>query len=123
MYYEQAEKTKTHKGIERCGAVKLITVQGYSVAEAAQNLGVNTTKAGRWKKAFPIFLLCKVMHVSRSGYYSWRSSDQSVLQKEPSRLIPKVKAIHRLTRCFYGARRVSEELQVEDEFCGRAKGA
>ena len=61
------------------------------------------------------------MHVSRSGYYSWRSRDQSVLQKERSRLIPKVKAIHRQTRGSYGARRVSEELQAEGESCGRTK--
>lgn len=38
------------------------------------------------------------MHVSRSGFYSWRSGDQSVLQQERSRLIPKVKAVHRQTR-------------------------
>lgn len=31
-------------------AVKLITVQGYSVAEAARNLGVNATMLGRWRK-------------------------------------------------------------------------
>jgi transposase len=31
-------------------AVKLITVQGYSVAEDARNLGVNATMLGRWRK-------------------------------------------------------------------------
>ena len=28
--------------------VKLITVQGYSVAEAARNLDINATMLGRW---------------------------------------------------------------------------
>ncbi len=32
------------------GAVKLVTDQGYSVAEAARNLGVNANLLGRWKK-------------------------------------------------------------------------
>lgn len=32
-------------------AVKLITEQGYSIAEAARNLGVNANLLGRWKKA------------------------------------------------------------------------
>jgi putative transposase len=63
------------------------------------------------------------MHVSRSGYYSWRSKDQSIMQKERSRLIPKVEAIHRQTRGSYGARRVSEELQASGEPCGRTKAA
>lgn len=31
-------------------AVKLVTVQGYSAAEAARNLGINATMLGRWKK-------------------------------------------------------------------------
>ena len=31
-------------------AVKLVTEQGYSVAEAARNLGVNANLLGRWKK-------------------------------------------------------------------------
>ena len=31
-------------------AVKLITEQGYSVAEAGRNLGVNANLLGRWKR-------------------------------------------------------------------------
>lgn len=31
-------------------AVKLITEQGYSIAEVARNLGVNANLLGRWKK-------------------------------------------------------------------------
>ena len=31
-------------------AVKLVTDQGYSVAEAARNLGVNANLPSRWKK-------------------------------------------------------------------------
>ena len=31
-------------------AVKLITDQGYSIAEAARNLGINATQLGRWKR-------------------------------------------------------------------------
>ncbi|MFN2355409.1 MAG: transposase [Desulfopila sp.] len=32
-------------------AVKLVTEQGYSIAEAARNLGVNPTQLRRWKSA------------------------------------------------------------------------
>ncbi len=30
-------------------AVRLVTEQGYSIAEAARNLGLNTNMLGRWK--------------------------------------------------------------------------
>lgn len=33
-------------------AVKLVTEQGYGVAEAARNLGVNANLLGRWKSEF-----------------------------------------------------------------------
>lgn len=32
-------------------AVKLVTEQGYSLAEASRNLGVNTTQLRRWRRA------------------------------------------------------------------------
>ncbi len=32
-------------------AVKLVTEQGYSMAEASRNLGINANLLGRWKKA------------------------------------------------------------------------
>jgi len=61
------------------------------------------------------------MRVSRSGFYSWQTSDKSLRQKEQERLIPKVKAIHRQTKASYGARRISAELEAQGESCGRAK--
>lgn len=33
-------------------AVKLVTEQGYSISEAARNLGVNPNVLGRWKRRF-----------------------------------------------------------------------
>ena len=34
----------------RAGAVKLVTEEGYSIAEAARNLGLNANMLGRWKR-------------------------------------------------------------------------
>lgn len=33
-------------------AVKLITEQGYQIAEDARNLGIDATMLGRWKREF-----------------------------------------------------------------------
>ncbi len=63
------------------------------------------------------------MQVSRSGFYSWTSRDQSEREKERERLVPKVKKIHQQVKGAYGARRISEELKAEGEACGRTKAA
>lgn len=44
-------KRKQYTQEYKDGAVKLITEQGYSLAEASRNLGVNTTQLRRWKRA------------------------------------------------------------------------
>ena len=49
----------------------------------------------RVKKAYPLYLVCKVMQVSRSGYYSWKKRGESSRDQDRANLIPKVKAIHK----------------------------
>lgn len=73
------------------------------------------------KKAYTLSLLCKVMRVSRSGFYSWKTREKSLRQQERERIIPKVKEIHRQTKASYGARRLSAELEAQGESCGRSK--
>lgn len=68
-----------------------------------------------------MFLLCKVMRVSRSGFYSWKTRKKSNRQQERERIIPKVKQIHRETKATYGSRRMSAELEAMGESCGRVK--
>jgi transposase len=45
-----AKKKKLYTQEFKDSAVKLITEQGYKVAEAARNLGVNATVLGRWRR-------------------------------------------------------------------------
>lgn len=73
------------------------------------------------KKAYSLSLLCKVMKVSRSGFYSWKTRQKSNRQQERERLVPKVKEISRQTKASYGARRISAELEAQGESCGRVK--
>lgn len=71
------------------------------------------------KKAYPIALLCKVMRVSRSGYYAWRGRKEPVLHKENGRLVPLVREFHRVSKGTYGTRRISEDLRAAGIVCGR----
>lgn len=68
-------------------------------------------------------LLCSVMRVSSSGYYSWRNRGKSKREKEYSRLFPVVRSIHKEVRRSYGARRMSVELQERGFACGRHKAS
>ena len=62
--------------------------------------------------------LCRVMQVSRSGYYAWR-------QREPDpdrvRRIALVQEIHKQKRGSYGSRRMARELQRRGEPVGRSQ--
>lgn len=72
------------------------------------------------RKAYTLILLCKMMRVSRSGYYSGTTRAESPRQQERERLLPRVKDIHRQSRESYGARRVSSrELHAQGEVCAR----
>lgn len=73
------------------------------------------------KKAYPITLLCKLMQVSRSGYYSWRTQEKSARQIEYEKLIPLVLEAHRISKGTYGARRISEEVEAHGTVCGKTK--
>jgi putative transposase len=61
------------------------------------------------KKAYPIALLCEVIQVSRSGYYSWLKRGKSPRQREYERLILVVWEADRISRQTYGARRIAKE--------------
>lgn len=47
-----AQKCKQYSKQFKIDAVKLITEQGYKVAEAARNLGIHHTSLRNWKKQF-----------------------------------------------------------------------
>jgi len=45
-----SKKRKKYTQEFRESAVKLVTEQGYAIAEAARNLGINAGVLGRWKR-------------------------------------------------------------------------
>ena len=59
--------------------------------------------------AYPIALLCDVMEVSRSGYYSWNNRGKSTRQLEYEKLASVVKMAHKVSKGTYGARRGSQK--------------
>lgn len=69
------------------------------------------------KASFPVSVLCRVLRVSRSGFYDWSRRDGH----DPVRahLIERVQAIHARKRGSYGSRRMSLALRREGHAVGR----
>ncbi len=60
---------------------------------------------------FPIEMMCKVLGVSRSGFYSWLKRKPSKRAVENENLMEQIRVIHRKSKGTYGSPRISEELK------------
>ena len=67
--------------------------------------------------------LCRMLGVSRSGYYAWRSRPPSERARFDAVLSEKIETIHRNSRATYGAPRVHAELTALGVRCGRKRVA
>jgi transposase InsO family protein len=59
---------------------------------------------------YPIPLLCRVLEVSRSGYYAWLKRPPSKRAQEEGRLEAEIAAAHRRTRKTCGPERLQKDL-------------
>jgi putative transposase len=75
------------------------------------------------KASYPISLLCRVLGVSRSGYYGWKDRPPSERDRENAALTEKIKQIHDRSRQVYGYPRVHAELKALGVRCSRKRVA
>jgi putative transposase len=68
-------------------------------------------------------LLCRLLGVSRSGYYAWRNRPLSERVRFDAVLSEKIEAIHHNSRATYGAPRVHAELRAIGIRCSRKRVA
>jgi len=68
-------------------------------------------------------MMCRLLRVSRSGYYSWCNRDETARQRRDQELMPLIQQIHLESRGVYGARKIHRELCARGEACGRHKVA
>lgn len=65
--------------------------------------------------------VCDVLEVSRSGFYAWRSEEESLREKDDQALGPVISEIFWRHRRRYGARRIAVELSRRGLACGVAR--
>ena len=71
------------------------------------------------EQGFPVVAMCRVLGVSKSGYYAWRSRKPSARKLEDERLKVAIKAAHVRGRGTYGPEKIKEELaEVEQMEAG-----
>ena len=63
--------------------------------------------------------MCRVLEVSRSGYYDWFERPQSKRGSENLRLVTKIREIYEKSRGSYGSRRVYRKLAADGDHCGK----
>ena len=64
------------------------------------------------EKAFPVTMLCRMLRVSRSGFYGWRSRPTSRRAIGNQRLLAEIRAVWKESRGNYGSPRVHAELRA-----------
>jgi len=72
---------------------------------------------------YPVVRLCRLLEVSRSGYYGWRSRPPSTREQTDRRLLVDIIDIHRGSRRTYGAPRVHGQLTRRGHRIGRKRVA
>jgi putative transposase len=75
------------------------------------------------KAAYPIALLCRVLEVSRAGYYAWARRRLSGRARRDAELTEQIEQIHSHSRATYGAPRIHADLAAGGIRVGRKRVA
>jgi len=69
------------------------------------------------KASYPIRLMCRVLMVSRSGYYAWLGRDVSARAQSNALLRVQIRSSHAASRESYGSPRVHRDLRDRGISC------
>lgn len=70
-----------------------------------------------------VSFMCRVLQVSRSGYYAWRDRPESRRNRENRSLLVHIKAIHQQSDRTYGSPRITDELNGRGIRCNEKRVA
>lgn len=64
------------------------------------------------KARTPVSVSCRLLGVSRSGYYEWAANVPSARARDDAELVERILAIHEANRGVYGSPRIHAELAM-----------
>lgn len=71
--------------------------------------------------AFPVETMCRVLGVTRSGFYAWKKRPKPARVKADAQLAAAVAGVHQRSRKTYGSPRVHQELKARGVYVGRKR--
>jgi transposase InsO family protein len=77
----------------------------------------------RRRELYPVRMMCRLLRVSRSGYYAWRSRPESARSQHDRELLAQIRQIHETSKGVYGSPRVHAELVAAGVEVGRHRVA
>ncbi len=75
------------------------------------------------EQEFNILVMCRVLDVSRSGYYAWRKRPPSEREQADQELAELIRTTHQRSRGTYGSPRIHAELKAQGRKVGRKRVA
>ena len=77
----------------------------------------------RRRTQYPVRMMCRLLSVSRSGYYAWRERPESERAKTDRELTRVIRRLHAESDGVYGSPKIRDELCEGGYQCGRHKVA
>jgi transposase InsO family protein len=71
------------------------------------------------RSVFGVERMCRILRVSRSGYYDWRDRGPSARQKRHGGLVVEIRRVFIDSRKTYGSPRIFKALREKGQKCGR----
>src|SRR6185295_11565434 len=75
------------------------------------------------KARFPVAMMCRVLEVSRAGFYAWRTRPQAIRVGQDQRLAVEIASIYAESHRRYGSPRVHAELRGRGRTTSRKRVA
>lgn len=66
-------------------------------------------------------VMCRVLGVSRSGYYAWLTCPESRRRGEDKELLGRIREAHQASRGTYGSPRIHREIREQGISCGKKR--
>ena len=70
---------------------------------------------GEHRQRWPVTLMCRVLAVSRSGFYGWRNRKPGPREQRRKQMTQKIRQVHEDSRQTYGSPRVHRQLRLQKE--------